>query len=306
MFRTLLKSERGAVILLTALAMVVLCGLVGLAVDGGSLYITKAKLQNAVDAAALAGSQALYENAGLAKNIAEEYIEKNGFSKDSLTIDISEMAKSIRVEGEVDITYTFMKILGFTQGVVKASATAISGPLTSIDNGLRPLAIYDENLEYGKHYILKYGADDGETGNYGFIRLGDSGATQVAENLKNGYNGKIKKGDSIQSETGNLSSNAIRKAINDLIDDCTHGCTYDNYQEGCSRLIAVPIFDPPAPAGAGYKEVKGFAMFMLDPINITSPYGHAEITGYFIEYTTSGDIDSSQTDSGLRGVKLTE
>ncbi len=306
MFKQILKSESGTVILLTALAMVALCGIVGLAVDGGSLYITKAKMQNAVDAAALAGSQLLYEDNILAKNIAEEYIEKNGFNKDDFNISISESDKSIVVEGLKEVDFTFVRVLGIHQSMVKASATAISGPITSIDNGLRPLAIYDENLEYGKHYTLKYGANDGETGNYGFVRLGDSGATQVAENLTYGYNGKIKKGDDIQSETGNLSSNAIRKAVNDLIDNCTHGCTYNNYQEGCSRLIAVPVFDPPVPNGAGWKEVTGFAMFILDPTKITTPYGHAEITGYFIEYTTSGDIDSSQTDNGLRGVKLTQ
>ncbi|MBS3970922.1 MAG: pilus assembly protein [Clostridia bacterium] len=302
----LLKSERGSIIVLTALVMMVVCGLAGLAVDGGLLYITKAKFQNAVDAAALAGSQSLYEDSTLAINTAEAYIEKNGFNKDTINVYVSETNKSLQIEGEVQVNYTFMRIFGFNQGIVKASATAISGPITSIDSGLRPLAIYDTNLEYGKNYVLKEGAQGGATGNYGYIRLGAAGAPQVGENLKYGYDGTIKVGDKIKTQPGNISSIHIREGLEYLINNCTHGCTYNNYQEGCSRIITVPVFEGTPPNGAKYVTVRGFAVFILDPVVFTPPYGHSQISGRFIQYTTSGSIDSGQTDFGLRGVKLTK
>ncbi|WP_028308675.1 TadE/TadG family type IV pilus assembly protein [Desulfitibacter alkalitolerans] len=306
MLGKLLKSERGSVVVLTALLMVVICGLAGLAMDGGLLYITKAKLQNAVDAAALAGSQALYEGNSPAKNIAEEYIEKNGFNKETINVYVSETNRSLQVEGEVQVNYTFMRIMGFDQGTVKASATAISGPITSIDSGLRPLAIYDTNLVYGKEYKLKEGAHGGTTGNYGYIRLGAAGTPQVGENLKYGYDGTIKVGDKVQTQPGNISSDHIRNALEYLFSSCTHGCTYKNYQEGCSRIIIVPVFEGTPPNGAKYVTVRGFAVFILDPVVFTPPYGQCEISGYFIQYTTSGSIDSGQPDFGLRGVKLTK
>lgn len=55
-----LRKQCGAVTVLTALAFPVLLGFMGIAVDVGNLYVQKARLQNATDAAALAGG-ALYK-----------------------------------------------------------------------------------------------------------------------------------------------------------------------------------------------------------------------------------------------------
>ena len=55
-----LRKQCGAVTVLTALAFPVLLGFMGIAVDVGNLYVQKAMLQNATDAAALAGG-ALYK-----------------------------------------------------------------------------------------------------------------------------------------------------------------------------------------------------------------------------------------------------
>src|SRR5438128_7497517 len=51
------RRERGQGIVLLALFLVVLVGLVGLGVDGGSLYLHRRGMQNAADAAAFAGAR---------------------------------------------------------------------------------------------------------------------------------------------------------------------------------------------------------------------------------------------------------
>ena len=51
--------QRGAVAILVAVAMVVLLGFIGLAVDGGHLYLTKTELQNSADACSLAATYEL-------------------------------------------------------------------------------------------------------------------------------------------------------------------------------------------------------------------------------------------------------
>jgi Flp pilus assembly protein TadG len=53
------RDERGATIVLAALAMVALLGLTGLVIDGGRAYSDHRQAQNAADAAALAGAGAL-------------------------------------------------------------------------------------------------------------------------------------------------------------------------------------------------------------------------------------------------------
>lgn len=50
------ERERGAVAIIVGLLIVVLVGFVGLALDGGHLYLTKTELQNSADACALAAS----------------------------------------------------------------------------------------------------------------------------------------------------------------------------------------------------------------------------------------------------------
>ena len=51
--------QRGAVAILVAVAMVAMLGFLGLAVDGGHLYLTKTELQNSADACSLAASYEL-------------------------------------------------------------------------------------------------------------------------------------------------------------------------------------------------------------------------------------------------------
>jgi Flp pilus assembly protein TadG len=53
------RSRRGVILVLVSLLIVVLCGITGFAVDLGRLAVCKAQLQNAADAAALAGASAL-------------------------------------------------------------------------------------------------------------------------------------------------------------------------------------------------------------------------------------------------------
>jgi len=50
------ERERGAVAIIVGLLIVVLVGFIGLALDGGHLYLTKTELQNSADACALAAS----------------------------------------------------------------------------------------------------------------------------------------------------------------------------------------------------------------------------------------------------------
>ena len=56
---SLAAHQRGAVAILVAVTMVVLLGFLGLAVDGGHLYLTKTEFQNSADACSLAASYEL-------------------------------------------------------------------------------------------------------------------------------------------------------------------------------------------------------------------------------------------------------
>jgi hypothetical protein len=75
-----LRSERGQALVLAALAMVAVLGFAALAIDVGYWYSQKREVQNAVDAAALAGAQELPGDYVMAESKAREYLGKNGVS----------------------------------------------------------------------------------------------------------------------------------------------------------------------------------------------------------------------------------
>lgn len=76
------RDETGQIIIMTALLLTVLLFAVGIAFDLGTLFVAKRTLQEAVDAAAYAGSIALYNNLGGAAAVtaAQTDFTLNGYS----------------------------------------------------------------------------------------------------------------------------------------------------------------------------------------------------------------------------------
>jgi Flp pilus assembly protein TadG len=69
--------RRGVALVWIAIVMIVLVGFLGLAFDWGYAYYTSQKLQNAADAAALAGAQRVWESHGWARSRAQDFASAN-------------------------------------------------------------------------------------------------------------------------------------------------------------------------------------------------------------------------------------
>lgn len=137
----LIKEECGQALVLVALLMSILLGFSALIIDVGRVYVEKAKLQNAVDAAALAGAQDL-SNTSKAEISVKKYIEDNGYFLENvvitfpesdtikITTDPVEIANynnenpDLTAKNAVSIDYTFAQILGFDNTNLKVSAAA--------------------------------------------------------------------------------------------------------------------------------------------------------------------------------------
>lgn len=130
-----LKSgEDGQAFVLIALLMVVLMGFAALGVDVGSAYFTKERLQNAADAAALAGAKDL-SNLTTAEDTAVLYAGKNGMKatvNNTAALGDKVSAKAgyggdlnkIEVVCTRTVKYSFAGALGFKQTDVSARAVA--------------------------------------------------------------------------------------------------------------------------------------------------------------------------------------
>lgn len=84
--RRFYKSEDGAAMVIAAFGLVAFLSVVSLVTDMGLKYYQESCLQNAMDAAALAAVRYMPDETK-AKEVAIEYVEKNGFSTENVVVE---------------------------------------------------------------------------------------------------------------------------------------------------------------------------------------------------------------------------
>lgn len=124
MFKRIFQAEKGSVTVFAAITMTVLLGFASFAVDYGSLTNERSLLQNAADAAALAG--VVVEDDAAAITAAKEYVLKNTTGVSAGEIQVTRpTSDTMKVSITKECPAFFSQILtGETTNQVAASATA--------------------------------------------------------------------------------------------------------------------------------------------------------------------------------------
>ncbi len=297
--RRYIKNKRGNTHILVVMALSVMMGFSALVIDVGLMFIERSRLVNAVDAAVLAGAQELVNSSTNTFNIANEYINQNTDDVSNISININESNSSIGVKIDKSLDLIFGKVIGFDKATIVADAKAMIGPVTEVYDGIRPLVVENQSLIFGSQVTLKEDAGDGQQGNYGVVSLGGTGSKVYENNIKYGYNGTLKVGDLIDTETGNMSG-ATYDGVNYIT--TTDNSTFSNYKRDSLRIWTIPIVNTLNVSGKKSVEIIGFAAFFVEDTKKKS--GKTEIIGRFIEFVANGKIDQNQTNYGLKGVKL--
>ncbi len=299
---SLFKSQRGTTFVFFALILTVIVAFAALSVDIGVIAYEKSKLANTVDSAALAGAQELVTNASNTRNITNNYILKNNSGLKSTTITIDESTRSVEVTSIKTVKNYFANVFGNASQDVIATAQAKVENISAL-SGCRPIAVVKQTFVYGNIYVLKEGASDGYNGNYAAISLGGNGGSIYENNLLNGYNGTIRVGDYIPTETGVIAKKTSN-SIETLISRCDHAprCTYTYYNKKCPRIIFIPVVDTLYVNGKKHIKVLGFATFFLE--GAVNSGGHTDIIGRFITYHADGETSTAINDYGTYGIKL--
>ncbi|HAG07475.1 MAG: hypothetical protein XD69_1016 [Clostridia bacterium 62_21] len=299
------RDQRGNAVALVAAGMTVILGAGSMVVDYGRLAVARVKLQNAADAAALAGAArlALDDSADAAVAVAAQYLALNGAQDGAFAVSSPE----IQVEVQRDIPYTLGRALGLTSATVRASARACYLPVSRV-GGAAPLTVRREDFVYGQRVALKVAHwKDGwlGSGRCGALRLGGQGANTYEENLKHGYAGYLAVGDIVETKPGNMSGPTVR-GIDYRLDACPHdpACTVDSWVRGCPRVLIVPVSEPYSWNGNAVKEVRivGFAAFLVQDVVETGD--DCNVYGYFVRTVTAGRADGQQASYGVLTVKL--
>lgn len=117
------RNEDGQVLPLMCMLIVVMCGVIGLAVDLGRVYVTRAQLSRSLDAAALAGVVEL-PNTSAATTKAVAYMNVNMPSAINVTAVPDAPNQKVTMSATAGVNTLFMKLIGVNSVTVHADAEA--------------------------------------------------------------------------------------------------------------------------------------------------------------------------------------
>jgi Flp pilus assembly protein TadG len=165
------KREQGQTIIIVAFALVVLLLAVGLAIDGGRVMASRRQMQNAADAAAMAGTQELAQvilrcqGASAADDQAvlatvRQYAEQNGVDwangdnleawyvdRDEVRLStvgagaIPNTATGVEVSVDTAVDMMLMQLIGHGATTTPANALAMTGRVVQFPGGVLPIAV---------------------------------------------------------------------------------------------------------------------------------------------------------------------
>ncbi|MHB9095209.1 MAG: pilus assembly protein TadG-related protein, partial [Eubacteriales bacterium] len=237
-----IREEQGTAVVVIALAFTMLLGFAALAVDTGVLYLEHTRLARAADAAVLAGAQELPDTSR-ALTRALDYAQRNGADPSAINISFSPDNKKIILTTSKTVNLYFARALGFNTSTVNSRAVARISPIKNV-KGLIPLGINEDllPLSAGVEYMIKGGSQDGNPwrGIIEFPGQGNGG-NNYRNLVINGYNASVQI-DDLEGKVPGNKSGPTEQGIEDRISACTDGCTWNNYQPGCPRVILVPIY----------------------------------------------------------------
>ncbi len=290
--KSLIKDEKGQALILVAAAMVVLLGMAAFTIDMGLVFYQRRQLQNAADAAVLAGAREMIDGNDVTEQV-EKYVMLHGYSADAVE-SITAEGTHITVVLSFEQQLFFIRLLGFDSSDIPARATAEIGPIITT-TGIRPLgmpwSVYEEaqNNPDGIGFAFQtFGP-----GSWGFVYFpGDDHQSQtVADRMKDGYPNRINVGDDINIIRGHAPAVKCEPYIDKYIAEGT--------------ILIIPILeDWDDDPGLGHRPVTvlGFAAVQLT--NLEGKGGNYILSGRFINTIGVGEIGQS-TNYGLYGLQLT-
>jgi hypothetical protein len=301
------KQSCGQAYVITILFLAVLLAMAAAVLDIGSWYRADRSLQATVDAAALAGAQALPDGTATASTLASQYAVKNGGGTMNITFESQVFPDdTITVSGSRPAPGFFSKMLGIKSVTVHATASARAGYPTQA-KWVIPIVVDEKHpklqcnpnpcsgpttLVY--QHFKQNGSPNG-AGNFGFINLtgGHSGTSDLGDLITNGWDQYMGLGN-YDAITGNMfSSSHIGDNLADRIGD----------------VLLFPIFRKLTGNGTGAKyQIIGWAGFRLSGLDL---HGSNEILlGEFVSVTWDGiqaeKASDAPPDFGVTNVSLVE
>lgn len=167
-------SQPAQVLVMFSIALSALLGAMALSTDVAALYFNWQTLQSAADSAVVAGANYLPSNPAQAISTANSYAGSNRIAApEILSTTVSSDNRSLNIQLQRKVPYTFALLLGLVSGTVSAQATAQIHTIGKTV-GVTPIGIdYRTSYSAGQPVTLIQGQVG--PGNWGPLALGGSG-----------------------------------------------------------------------------------------------------------------------------------
>lgn len=243
------KHERGSVLATSAIGMLSILLAVGLGIDISRFYLTKAELQNAADAAALAAVSALDTSpVGITKAVdrAVASMNKYDFNQTSVSFPRSNVLFAVNLEGNyVDETSAqfqshdirFVKVttpdsavpvsfavsvLGSSRNMTASATAGLSVPLNRFCNFL-PVSVIDYGTPITPGNTYTFRASSGTSvspGNYQILAVAGEGGKDVRIGIASGVDRCAAPGEEYAVDTKpGVTAGAVRQGLNTRFDE---------------------------------------------------------------------------------------
>ena len=300
------RRENGQATALTVVFLVALLGMAALVLDLGAWYRADRDTQSTVDAAALAGAQALPDSTDNASSLASTYASKNGGGLDSVSFASSFAPNdTITVKVKRTVLGFFTRLFGFASADVGSKATARVATMTQAKY-VAPIAVNQLHPMLHNAGCPCYGPANattlplGKTGAPGAFDLlnldqsrGGTSPQILADWMLHGYDAYLPLGNYYSDPGAKFNSSAMQAAL----------------QARIGSVLLFPVYDTLTGNGANAQyHVIGWAGFYLTGFQARGSSG--SITGYFTETLWTGLQPTSgqppTPDFGARSIQLIE
>lgn len=289
------ERERGQILVLFALGLVVIIGMVGLVLDGGDTFAQRRKEQNAADLAALAGANAYLNTNGTvaartsaAQSAAAAAAGRNGYTNGvngavvpTATVTLGQTGAWVTINVTAPHANTFARVLGANSWNVSVTATAETGSVSAAVGA----APWTMNINaFNSDGTPKYGSSNPQR----FNTTNDDYATNALDIAWTDFNG-----------ANNVNTNEVRGIINGtnvvtatFLDgqylgqknNGNHTALYSDVQQYLAggKPIPVPVTGP-GPCNAPQQSALGGCFLGWAMFQVLSASGGSDkyIEGYF-------------------------
>jgi Flp pilus assembly protein TadG len=294
LFRGRVSDERGATAVVFALILIPVLGFAALAVDIGSLYAERARLQVAADAAAIAVAQDCSRGScGDMLATARAMVAANDGDASAAQPQLSSAPLSVTVTGRTPVRHWFAPVIGHDATGVSATATVGWGS-PSEGPAVLPLAFswcaFNNQTHGGLPsgttlQVLNLTKTDGATechppsgndipGGFGFVTSDAGQRCRATSGI----------GAVLRVDTGQSPSS---------------GCAPADFASYLDKTVLLPIYDQAGGTGSGgWYRVYGYAAFTLKGYAFTGQFksdpapcnGSTRcVSGYFTRFVELGD-----------------